>query len=177
MSTPLLCSVSQTPSREKSASALFLELNPRAWKGSGPSTANLSSPSWLRSDALIARSMPFRTCAGNARPTAQSGEARCRTVRAKLTLRLLGEVDLRRLRHRLLVLDRELRLLLEAEHHRGEVARERAHGDVVLLHRLDEALARDGNAVLGAFELRLQFKEVLVGLQLRIVLRDHQKTR
>ena len=71
----------------------------------------------------------------------------------------------------------KLRLLLVAEHHRGEVGRERAHRDVVLLHRLDVAVARHGDAVLGAFELRLQVAEVRVGLELRIVLRHDEQPR
>src|SRR3954453_22180271 len=43
------------------------------------------------------------------------------------------EVDLRSGRNLLLVLDREVRLLLVAEHHRGQVGRERADGDVIVL--------------------------------------------
>ena len=49
---------------------------------------------------------------------------------------------------------------LVAEHLRRQVGRELAHRDVVVLHRLDVALARDGDAVLGALELRLQIAEV-----------------
>ncbi len=44
--------------------------------------------------------------------------------------------------------------------------REGAHGRVVVLHRLDVALARDRDPVLRALELRLQIAEVLVDLQL-----------
>jgi uncharacterized flavoprotein (TIGR03862 family) len=40
-----------------------------------------------------------------------------------------------------------------------------------------EAIARDGDAVLGAFQLCLQVAEVLVRLQLRVVLRNHQQPR
>src|ERR1035437_3954540 len=86
-------------------------------------------------------------------------------------------VDLWRFRDFLLVLDRELRLLLETEQHCGQVARERAHHHVVLLHCLDVAVARDRDAVLGALELRLQIAEVGVRLQLRIILGDHQQPR
>ena len=71
----------------------------------------------------------------------------------------------------------KLRLHLVAEHHRGEVDRELAHRHVVVLHRLDVAVARHGDAVLGALELRLQVAEVLVGLELRVVLGDHQQPR
>ena len=51
------------------------------------------------------------------------------------------------------------------------------HRGVELLHRLDVAVARHGDAVLGAFELRLQVAEILVGLQLRIALDDHHQAR
>jgi len=74
----------------------------------------------------------------------------------------------------LVVLDGELRLRLEAEEHRREVGRELAHEGVVLLRRLDEALARDRDAVLVPSSWRLQLAEVLVGLELRIVL-DHRE--
>ena len=76
-----------------------------------------------------------------------------------------------------LVLDREVGLGLEAEHHRGQVRREGAHGDVVVLHRLDVAVAGHRDAVLGALELRLQIAEVGVRLELRIVLGHHQQAR
>ena len=63
------------------------------------------------------------------------------------------------------------------EHHRRQVGRELAHRRVELLHRLDVAVARDGDAVLGAFELRLQVAEQRVGLEVRIVLGDDQQPR
>src|SRR5262249_24305875 len=68
----------------------------------------------------------------------------------------LAEIDGRRGRNRFLVFDREIRLGLVAEHHRSEILREAAHVGVVVLNRRDVAIARDGDAVLGAFELRLQ---------------------
>src|SRR3954471_19596181 len=52
------------------------------------------------------------------------------------------EVDLGRYGNLFLVLDREIRLFLVAEHHRGQVGRERADGHVIVLHRLDIAVAR-----------------------------------
>src|SRR6266404_9487836 len=85
--------------------------------------------------------------------------------KTKSFLRRRAEVDRWRLGDRLFVLDAELRLRLEAEEHRGEVDRELAHVGVELLHRLDIALARHRDAVLGALELRLQLAEVLVGLE------------
>src|SRR6185295_8026285 len=60
------------------------------------------------------------------------------------------EIHLRRRRDRLLVLDREVRLLLVAEHHRRQIVREGADADVIILHRLDVAVARNRNAVLCA---------------------------
>ena len=48
---------------------------------------------------------------------------------------------------------------------------------VVLAHRLDVVAAGHGDAVLGAFKLRLQREEILVGLEIRIVLDDHEQTR
>src|SRR5882724_8708853 len=86
-----------------------------------------------------------------------------------------AEIDRGWFGDRLLVLDRELRLRLEAEEHRGEVVREGAHQRVELLHRLDVALTRDGDAILGALELRLQVAEVLVGLELRVILGHRQQ--
>jgi hypothetical protein len=85
------------------------------------------------------------------------------------------EVDLRRLLDLGRVLDGEVGLGLVAEHHRREVDRELPDVGVVVLHRADVTLALDGDAVLGAFQLRLQLQEVLVGLELRIVLADHQQ--
>src|SRR5690242_13261814 len=62
--------------------------------------------------------------------------------------RRLAEIDRGRLGDRFFVLDREVRPGLVAEHHRGQVHRELTDEDVVLLHRLDVAVARDSDAVL-----------------------------
>src|SRR3954453_1688679 len=64
------------------------------------------------------------------------------------------EIDLRRGRDFLLVLDREIRLVLVAERHCGQVGRESPDADIIVLDRLDVAVARHRDAVLGAFELR-----------------------
>src|SRR6185436_9574985 len=98
-------------------------------------------------------------------------KANSANARSLNTLLLRAEIDLGRRGDGLLVLDCEVRLRLVAEHHRGEVGRERAHRDVVCLDRLYIAVARYRDAVLGAFELRLQFAEVGVGLELGVVLR------
>src|SRR5580704_3868187 len=81
-------------------------------------------------------------------------------TRKRLISGLFGaEIDLRRRGDFLLVLDREVRLLLVAEHHRRQIVREGADADVIILHRLDVAVARHGDAVLGAFKLRHQVVE------------------
>src|SRR6059058_413202 len=78
------------------------------------------------------------------------------------------EINLGRGRNLLLVLNREVRLVLVAERHRGEVGRERADGDVIVLHRFDVAIARHRDAVLGYNELRHQIPEQRVRFELRI---------
>src|SRR5690606_31283545 len=78
----------------------------------------------------------------------------------------LAEVHRRRVLDRLDVVHGEVRPGVVAEQLRGEVDREAADVGVVVLHRLDVALALDGDPVLGALELRLQLQEVLVGLEL-----------
>ena len=87
-----------------------------------------------------------------------------------------GLVEAHRRRHRnlRLVLDREARLDLVAKHHRGQVARKAAREHVVVGDGLDVAVARHGDAVLGAFELRHQILEQRVGFELGIIL-GHDK--
>src|SRR5947209_1544361 len=87
------------------------------------------------------------------------------------------EVDLGRCGNFLFVLDRKVRLFLIAEHHRSEVGRDRADGDVIVLYRLDVAVARHRDAVLGALQLGHQIPEQRIRFQLRIVFGDHQKPR
>jgi len=99
----------------------------------------------------------------------------CRGCRRRRGRRRRGEVHGRRLGDGRLVLDREVGLHVIAEEHRGEVHRELADRDVVVLHRLDVAIARHGDPVLGAFQLCLQVTEVLVRLELGVPLdHDHQ---
>src|SRR2546421_1676363 len=90
---------------------------------------------------------------------------------------LLREINLGRPRELFLVLHRELRLLLVAEQLGSQVGRERAHRDVVVLRRPDEAVARHRDAVLRAFELRLQLAEVRIRFKLRVSLGHHQQAR
>ena len=66
-----------------------------------------------------------------------------------------AEINLGCGRDGLLVLHRETLLCLVAEHLRRQVARERAHGDVVFLYCLDEAVARHGYSIFGALKLGL----------------------
>src|SRR5262245_20095941 len=84
------------------------------------------------------------------------------------------ELDLRRLlrpgRDRL-----EVRLLLESEESRDHVCRELLQHGVVALGRVVEAASRHGDAVLGAFELRLEIAEVLAGAELGVALRNDEE--
>src|SRR5579859_6914660 len=84
------------------------------------------------------------------------------------------EVHLGRGRDFLLVVDGEVRLLLVAEHHRRQIVREGADADIIVLHRLDVAVARHGDAILGAFELRHQIAEQRVRFELRVILGHDQ---
>src|SRR3954469_13795301 len=102
-------------------------------------------------------------------PAAIAGKSVAATSAARKSL--LGEINRRRLRDGLLVLHRELRFFLEAEHLRGQVGGKRADGHVVILRCADEAIARDRDPVLLALELRLQLAEVGIRLKLRIGLR------
>src|SRR5215470_1433004 len=87
------------------------------------------------------------TCAQHRR------NARTKALAADITRKetasgsLGAEIDLRRRRDFLLVVDREIRLRLVAEHHRRQIVREGADADIVVLHRLDIAVARHGDAV------------------------------
>src|SRR5207245_8820053 len=61
----------------------------------------------------------------------------------------------------------EVRALLEPSEARHDYGRERLAESVVDLRRLVEAVARDGDPVLGPLELDLEVAAVLVRLQLR----------
>src|SRR5471032_1591558 len=80
--------------------------------------------------------------------------------------RRLGGIAGRELRHR---------LVRTEGGHRPQHARERLEFGVVGAHGLDVVAARHGDAVLGAFELRLQREEVLVRLEVGIVLADGEQ--
>src|SRR5207247_2003488 len=84
----------------------------------------------------------------------------------------LAEIDRRRLGDGLFVFDAEARLHRVAEQHRRQVDRKLAYEHVVFLYGFYVAVARDGNAVLRALELRLQVAEVRVRLELGIILGD-----
>src|SRR3954452_9872050 len=107
-----------------------------------------------------------------------AGRSRCRgLLRGSRRRGRRIEIDFWRCRNFLLVLDGKIRLFLVAEHHRGQVGRERADGDVIVLHRLDIAVARHRDAVLGAFQLRHQIAEQRVRFQLRIIFGHHEEPR
>src|SRR5208283_364043 len=91
-----------------------------------------------------------RRCAGRGRC---GGWGRCAGRRRR------REIHGRRLGNRRFVLDGEIRLLLVAELHRRQIGGERSHRDVVVLYRLDVAVARHGDAILRALELGLQIAE------------------
>ena len=67
------------------------------------------------------------------------------------------------------------RLRIRIEHRAPPAAGDRPDLGIVGLHRGDVVAPRDGDAVLGAFELRLQREEVLVRLEVRIVLGDGEQ--
>src|SRR6185369_8363415 len=87
----------------------------------------------------------------------------------------LAEVHLRRGGNLGFVLHGEVRLGLVMERHRRQVGREAARQDVVLLHRLDVAVARHGDAVFRALELHAQLAETLVGFQIGIAFAHGQQ--
>src|SRR5712671_29641 len=145
-----------------------------------------SVPVWSTTRPVSAGTTTSATAgAGNTQPTSSAS----RTARAAfiavppLSPRLLRrsrrriEIHLRRDRNFLLVLDREIRLLLVAEHHRRQIVRKGADADVIFLHRLDIAVARHGDAVLGALKLRHQVAEQRVRLELRIIFGHDEQSR
>src|SRR6185312_5223977 len=175
--------------------AIWLPL--RRWKSSSRrDCADMSSP-----ESVLVRSMT-RAVAGGVGGTATSANAACVQHRNSASSKAFAreidvttdgtisgsrlflrrrlrrpqvEIDLGRARDFLLVLDLEIRLRLVAERHGGEIGREAADGDVVVLHRFDVAVARDRDAVLGALELRHQIAKQCVRFELRIILgHDHQ---
>ena len=87
------------------------------------------------------------------------------------------EIDLRRGRDFFLVVDREVGLFLVAENRCGDVFRECPDSYVVVLHRLDIAIARHRDAIFRAFKLRDEIAEQRIGFKLRVVFRHHQQTR
>ena len=88
-----------------------------------------------------------------------------------------AEVDLRHFH--LILGDGEVleRLVGGVPELRPEDRREGAQREVVIAHGVDVVAAGHRDAVLGAFQLRLQGEEVLVGLQVGIVLDDSEQAR
>src|SRR5262245_35612655 len=122
--------------------------------------------------------------AGSAQPSSRASRtARTAFIANRSLARSLGgcrsraEIHLRRNRDFLLVGDGEVGLLLVAEHHGGQVVREGADTDVVILHRFDVAVACHRDAVLGTFKLRHQVLEQRIRFELRIVFGDYEEPR
>src|SRR5690606_9782039 len=65
--------------------------------------------------------------------------------------------------------------LLEAKNARGNIVGEPPYRRIILLGRFVECAALGADAVFGTLQLRLQFEEVLVGLQFRVTLNTHQQ--
>src|ERR1043166_6887070 len=87
-------------------------------------------------------------------------------------------LELHSRRRRRFLVRGESRARAQAQEEFGrQVRRERAHGGIVFRHFLDVAVARDGDAVLRAFELRLEISIVLVRLELGIALDRHEQPR
>ena len=72
---------------------------------------------------------------------------------------------------------REVRFLLETEPAGKEDVRERLDRNVVALNGLVELAALDGDAILRAFELRLQIAEGAGSFQIGIALNHNQQPR
>src|SRR5262249_51895006 len=122
--------------------------------------------------------------AGSAQPNNKASRtARAAFIANRCLTRSLGgcrsraEIHLRCNGDFLLVGDREVGLLLVAEHHGRQIVREGADADIIVLHRLDVTVARHGDAVLGAFQLRHQVLEQRVRFELRIIFGDDQEPR
>src|SRR5690606_24752495 len=158
--------------------------------------ASIAMGLWMSGTSILPGEAIFRPpCARRRRKAAARREAsappgRRRRARRRRSAEATGppkgsallrrgraEIHRRRPAQGALVLYSELRLFAVAEEHRGQVGREGAHDDVVLLHRADVAVARDRDAVLGALELGLQVAEVLVRLELGVALHHDQQPR
>ena len=150
----------------------------RAWRSAHRPAPASASPVWSMTRPVrtgtgttsSARAGPRASAASSAAAARSSAHGERRPTRGESARRGLLEAHRRRHRDLRFVGDREVRLGLVAEDHRREVGRHAAHLGVVLLHRGDVLVARDGDAVLGAFELDAQVLERRVGLQVRIVL-------
>jgi hypothetical protein len=87
------------------------------------------------------------------------------------------ELDVGRLPRRLRDAEGLHRFGVIVEQHLPDAAGERAQLGVVAADGVDVVAPRDGDAVLGALQLRLQGEEVLVRLELRIALDDDEQAR
>ena len=135
------------------------------WSMTRAVSAGTGSTSCAQASASAAHSQ----AASSSRSARIGGALRQRALTSMRRRRCRGLVEAHRRRRadRGLVLHREVGLDRVAEDHRRQVGREAARQHVVVVHRLDVAVARHGDAVLGAFELHAQVLEGLVGLQVR----------
>src|SRR5882724_10725862 len=113
--------------------------------------------------------------AGMAAATSNAMVAKMRRI-APVPFRNRLELDLRRALGLFGDGERLHRLVGLVERARPDHAGKRLEFGVVGLHRLDVVAPRDRNAVLGAFELRLQREKILVRFQLRIGFGDDEQT-
>src|SRR5262245_26923083 len=104
----------------------------------------------------------------------RAGSRQTRLMRMASIVRLASvELNLRRLRHRLFIRYGEVRFFFQMENQLGrQVGRKVSNHLIVLGYTVDVAFAGDRNAIFRSFQLTLEIAEVLIGFQIRIVLRD-----
>src|SRR5690606_26759867 len=105
----------------------------------GRQAHNRKTSASARRSMSISYPWPWRSVAGSRRSRWRGGGRRRRRG---------TEIHNRRFGNPRFVFHGEIGLLLVAEHHRGEVLRERTHVGVVVLHRGDVAATGHGDAVL-----------------------------
>ena len=89
-----------------------------------------------------------------------------------------SELDLRHRGHGFLILDGEVGFRCEVEEIlRGQVGRKIPDAFVEFCDLIDVPFPGDGDAVLRAFELRLEIAEVAVGFQVRVLLNHDKEPR
>src|SRR5437879_1303117 len=185
-STPVLATITSATcaplSDSKRASLASSAARSAALSTPGRSTTRASggtssSPSGPTGAASFAPASEASASKGASTISPRSSQRRIETFSETGPGPLLAKIDFWRLLDGRLVFDCKLRLFLVAQHLRRQVLRQLADVDVVVLHRLDIAVAGDRYPVLRALELCPQFLEALIALQVRIVLARHQQSR